>query len=484
MTGEFSEDVAIRNKSLALIRKTRAQLAQVDGGKFPTPSSEDARQLLLDVLKALEEPDMLAPMDPQVLHNRLIDLHRLVRDVEASSCDQISWPLVNYCDEIWSSLVTGNDHRIFYSLTDEHNYGISPFTVRVARSLDCLLPSQKVAEIVGGTQIFCLHLASLEDTNLPLYANIGHEFGHVVFSLMEQELVKVWLQEIRPALAAMWSHLDGIGKTSAARRKKRLLSVLFCFAKELVADQVGALVFGPAFYLSLYEMAWGNNRDAWTVRLDPIDDATKAYPSANFRLRCVRRSAEVDAFAQGLPDAVPALLPKRLRQAIADLASFSGTCNGGAVVVQPHSDSDCKAMQEVIAAGLGAMEEKLAAFLQHADEQIRARYDRSVARVGNADVAKLLHRLEDDILPNIVREEGELLGEPASFQAILTASAVYRIYLLSDAGVPAASTSVYQDIQKLERLTAKALEVSYVQRDFNRNHPAQARETRHEHPQS
>ncbi len=50
--------------------------------------------------------------------------------------------------------------------------------------------------------------------------------------------------------------------------------------------------------------------------------------------------------------------------------------------------------------------------------------------VSPEEVFQLLRRLEMDILPNII-PDNTLLGIPASFSAILNASAIYRIHVLS-----------------------------------------------------
>jgi hypothetical protein len=93
--------------------------------------------------------------------------------------------------------------------------------------------------------------------------------------------------------------------------------------------------------------------------------------------------------------------------------------------------------------------------------------DKIFPAVSPSAVYELLHRLENDILPNIV-PDNTLLGNPASFSAILNASAIFRIYVLANSDPSKDPDSIYREIQKVERLTAKALEVSYIQGEFNR----------------
>jgi hypothetical protein len=86
--------------------------------------------------------------------------------------------------------------------------------------------------------------------------------------------------------------------------------------------------------------------------------------------------------------------------------------------------------------------------------------------VSAKEVFELLRRLEGHILPNIF-PDGSLRGTPASFGAVLNAAAIYRICILASAEDVGDPKAIYRAIQMIERLTAKALEVSFIQRDFN-----------------
>jgi hypothetical protein len=86
--------------------------------------------------------------------------------------------------------------------------------------------------------------------------------------------------------------------------------------------------------------------------------------------------------------------------------------------------------------------------------------------VSAQDVVQLMHRLECNILPNIIPNNTRF-GIPASLATILNASAMYRVHVLASTDKNVGSEDIYRDIQKLERLTAKALEVSYIQHEFN-----------------
>ena len=87
-------------------------------------------------------------------------------------------------------------------------------------------------------------------------------------------------------------------------------------------------------------------------------------------------------------------------------------------------------------------------------------------RVSDEEVSALLLRLAHNVLPNIV-PDGTLLGVPATFATILNACALCRANLLLKRDAAKGPDDVHRELQKLERLTAKAFEVSYVQKQYS-----------------
>jgi len=129
--------------------------------------------------------------------------------------------------------------------------------------------------------------------------------------------------------------------------------------------------------------------------------------------------------------------------------------------IQPPSSNDATAISDVLESHFSEMKEALKGFAADCDEPVKRWCDETTPSVDSATVAELLHRLENHILPNIVRNE-TLLGKCAPFPAILIASALFRLQLLAreDSGNAA------REIAIIERLTAKALEVTYVHRGY------------------
>jgi len=236
-------------------------------------------------------------------------------------------------------------------------------------------------------------------------------------------------------------------------------------AQELFADLFAGLRVGPAFFLSLYEMSWGTNQHLWSVRLSPRDESIQAYPSSRFRLDCLREATGLDAFEAGAAAAFRGLKALSAR----DMASFAGSLStdheDDVVEVYPPSSEDHTVLRAVLQDHLTLIKECCLSFLGSCRGYLHDEYGQRFGRVDPRAVAELLRRLENDIVPNVV-PDGTLLGTPADFQTILNASALFRLSMLRDKGGQPDSPSVGEDIRRVERLTEKALEVSYVQHAY------------------
>src|SRR5438046_1857433 len=154
------EDSAILVKSLSLLTKMKSRLSAIDSSRFPTEQSRGAVVLLGEVLGKLADPALRAPMSPPVLYNTLFRIQELIDVLDRSASAQIAWPVVQYCDALWTDLFPAGSPRIFYSSTPAHNYMIFPFTETLVRYLDPILPRHVIDALCTNTKLYCLQLAS------------------------------------------------------------------------------------------------------------------------------------------------------------------------------------------------------------------------------------------------------------------------------------------------------------------------------------
>ena len=466
----FDTDGLILSKSLALVEKTRWRVSQIDTAGFPTVSTEIPRNLLLTTLDSMGNQSFWSAMNPEAFYSALIQIQDLVEKVEASTSDHISWPLVSYCDHFWKLLFPANEAKIFYSVFAEHNYGIGSFTESLRLILDPVLPPSEIDRIIDKKKVYFLQIASMEDENLPLYANIGHEFGHALFWAKESEILKILFEETISVLRIIQNALNTQDAALAGRRFTRILWIVKGIATELFCDQVGGMIAGPAFLLSLHEMGWGTDANLWSTRLSPRDASTKAYPSFAFRLSCLKSFLDTEDFEKELTHKLEPLPRAKgsLKTISSHVAEIPTQHTRDHPSVRPESDGDAKAIRQAVETHLAQIKTVLAKYLERCSLEILKPYKilPEFSSVSGEHVSELIQRLDANILPNII-PNGTLLGTPASFATILNASALYRMHVLSNRGADGGSLDINRQIQKVERLTAKALEVSYIQGEFN-----------------
>lgn len=463
---ELIEKEVIFSKCLALIEKTIENISQIDEGLFPTKVSEEARDLLLNALIKIKDKNMLRPMDPPVLYNRLISLQSLVEQVENSTINYISWPFVSYCNDIWESFYGLDGPKIFYTATHEHNFIISPFTTELSSALSVIMPSSIITEIVDKRELYCLHLSSLEGTNLPLYANVAHEFGHPLYYLNRSEFFEFWERRLKDVHDSILKDLKSLEKAQSSRIMIRVKAITLSIAKELLADLFAGLVMGPAFFLSLYEMSWGGNSSAWTIALSPISYDIEAYPSYNFRFRCIMEFINIMEIENKAKEEFKRIKKEKLKQIASIFSRIKLSDEDEVFIVRPDSDNDKLIILKTLNIKIGDLKNSLKGFLDDSYNFLINKYKKEFSTPNMHDVAELLIRLENNILPNII-PDGTLLGVPAEFYAILNASALYRLHILLDKNTPEDIGKIKDEIDKIERLAAKAFEVSYVQRKFS-----------------
>lgn len=450
------EGIAIRGKSLALIEKTRSRLAQIDDKKFPTAASSEAKQLVLSCLDRLASPDVLAVVSPEVLYAKLLMLQELVEQIEASVIDRISWPMVSYCDDIRNTLFAAGQASIFYSLTREHNYSLAPFAKILHSLLKDLLPAAAMSELFAGSNIFCLSLSSVEDDNLPLYANIGHEFGHALFSLYDKELAAMFALRFESVIQGARAEIVSDETFTDQDLPRTLFRGL---GQELFCDLVGALIMGPAFLLSAYEMSWGVESGTWNC-----DSAEQSgYPSWDFRLYCIKNWVQVDRFVVDAAREFKELNSSRLKGLPKYLEAIP-TDHSKDYLRLKFSGGKDSPREGFLNDHLTEIKQAYRLFLEDCLNWLRDQYGGKIRSINPRNIAELLRRLESDVLPNII-PDGSLLGRPAQFPDILNAAAMFRASLLTNPITPTAD-QIRGDLKKIERLTAKALEVSYIQATY------------------
>ena len=458
------ENKAIVSKALALNRKARTILLEIDETNFPTENSHEARDLVLKFLDEIRKPSVVNNVAPAALYNRHHALMDLVRKIELSSTREISWPLVSYYDAIWSRLFPADGPLLFYSQTLEYNYSISQFNKHIEHSLRGILSSTAIQGIALPTDIYCLELASVENDNLPLYANIGHEFGHAVFNERHAEVVGLLSSATSKLCQDLESDLQSLGAANSKRRMQKLGYAIYGIGKELFCDLIGCYLMGPAFYFSLYEIAWGGNRDYFPVTISPQVNRSRAYPSTNFRLEKIKSSLNLEELKVDgkklLSDSDSTL--NALLDLVTTVPSDHST---DSIRVRPREDVDRNELENVLTKRMSELKASLDQFWVDCESKLGNWFPNiNQPRVQPNEIVPLLQRIDSKILPNVI-PDSTLLGKRASFPAILNSSALYRLGKLLK-GDADKQDDLANDIELVERLTSKSFEVSYMHKEF------------------
>ncbi len=224
---------------------------------------------------------------------------------------------------------------------------------------------------------------------------------------------------------------------------------------------------GPAFFLSLYELGWGGTKSLSQIVLAPDENDIRAYPSTHFRLHCIKRFAKIGEFCDSAKSAF-GNLDSELRPLAGCLNSIPTNHVTDKVRVTDDGDGHAAAIETVFNSLLGPIKTALESFVASSHDALQHWFPNAFTALSASDVAELLERLHNHVLPNIIpMPDRPLLGRPADFMSILNACALYRHYILASNSA-ASFTELCKSSSRLERLTAKAFEVSFIQHEYNR----------------
>ncbi len=461
----FEQHVA-RSKAHILFGKAIDVLEQLDGDCFPTVTSDDVRGHLLNILRTLRDPDLIGGADPVLLYQQAVQFQEYVSILAASSIEHISWPLVGYCDQIWEEHFGTDSPRVFYSTTQQNNYFLVKFSEKLKNQLITVLPKSQIQTLFDGKAFYCLQLASVEDENLPLYAIIGHEFGHALFHKNADEYEEVALQAYESQLAV--SFQMSIQKHSGTplledenTRIDKLLSRIYVkLATELFSDMVAALLMGPAYLLALHETGWGTRKNLFRVALSPNGNWLEAHPSHQFRQSCLHKTLDLDVFCS---DLLKKKKNPELEKALGFLKESTTESEDDRVGVDSPENPDTAIIRHCLQENIVKVKESLQGTVIEFRKLHEKRHGGSNQSFSSDNIHALLERFSHHILPNII-PDGSPLGTPAEFADILNAAALERFEALE--GCDLQKDDSQKRIGVVERLTAKALEVSFVQKEY------------------
>jgi hypothetical protein len=450
VTDEYDAAGVLRLKSGELLLRLRETLEKIDSSSWPTPGSETARKFMLEVIATLEAPKVRAAASPSVYLQVARNLDPFVEAIARSSTRRISWPLVTYCNKIWTASLPSAQATPFYTVLDEYNYELEFFSEGV---LDEILPVVPLATVTALQakygRIYCVKVARLEDANLSLYGLLGHEIGHALWHENRTDLTNLVLK----AHEDLFNQAFGISAAVGTYYGSLVLAA----SEELFCDLFASRAIGPAYAFNCMEFTAGDaGLGDWNIVTR--NGRASAHPSWAFRCLAVHERLGLSQFVAGFDKEASSL---QLKVRGAGILRWHEELKGVAdrARVEPSSPEG----QQLVDFLEGKFEASKAATMIAIAEVEKHLKLGAPLQPGPRDIAALAERVSAGILPNIV-PDGTLLGKPADFISILACTTIYRNWLLTS--LQPEGPDLLDELDRVDRFTAKAMEVAYIQERY------------------
>jgi hypothetical protein len=463
---------AVYASCLLVIERMRDRLKHLDDDQFPTEATKFACDLLLNTLTAIEESININRPSPHVVYERLVNLRNRVLTLERSNSTLVSWPIACWFEQCWKTNISDPRIKVFFVQCQDHNYSILNFTNSILQELQ-EITTEDVRKKLADNMLFCISLASLEEDNVPLYASIAHEFGHIVSQIHSakfDDIIKTKLDPVTKAINA--SLLEE--KTKRNNDIGKLLPLVFyAFAEELISDAFAATLMGPSFILSMNEISWAvESTPLWHAWISKTQCYSNAHPSMSFRLNCLESILKYSTFREGI-DRIGQEFNKQGKDAVNEKEHPNLRTESYGYFIRHYNPTKDKILidgypllQKLIEANWQIFTR---AFFEIATESFKYfRETLSKKDVFIPDPAKifdLLQRLAHEIPPNII-EDITPLGQPADVPSIILTACLYRQKLFAEA-TSGTHVETMSELSKLDRLTSKAIESTFVQSLYN-----------------
>jgi hypothetical protein len=192
----------------------------------------------------------------------------------------------------------------------------------------------------------------------------------------------------------------------------------------------------------------------------------EAHSSTPFRLSLAKYWIKLDDFIKAAEKDFSDLKTEDIQKLPESLNSIPLDHSSDTIRISPKSDEDASIFKQMLEEFIPDVKKILENFVMRSRALMGEHYSfTNEYELKSIETKQLLKRLENNILPNIIPDES-LLGKPASFSTILNASAFYRLYLLTTEDNEI-KQELSNELEKLERLTAKSFEVSFIQAGFD-----------------
>ncbi len=397
-----------------------------------------------------------------------------LRYIEGASVERTPWSMVHAIEQLAQGLL--NNTLLIIRPQWHYNYGgvdvidewRSDVDAAFGGSIDEILSPEEWKSIYSQLpqRFYVLSFPGLERDNVLLHVNLGHEIGHIV---LEKFLITEDSNSLKRIRARVEETLESefqaspLLRDSAVEERVTMVQRIRRRAlEEIIADFFSIYLFGPAALFALHEVA------TFAQSLDMVSSFTHWYPPWRLRLRFALQELSWSEWKN------------RFDQVAGDFHWQSEQIRGGTEVLDAVDKYIAGLFQ--IAAGTAdqefikknpltmiayeSLDDTLTAAKSFLKDQLRLRTfvpSKSACK----DILSLMERLHYGIPPNeIVLTDGE---EPriADISSIFNAGWFHRVaYLPSMFGFEKPDI-YFQQLDILNRLVLKGIEMSDLQREYN-----------------
>lgn len=260
-----------------------------------------------------------------------------IRYVESARTPRLPWQVIPSFEKLVDWLRAGA--QVMLRPMWHYNYAtivsdLRELYLNELQEYEYYLPAIDVeSKIVSplGSAFHVISFPSLERDNILLHSLIGHELGHLVVTEIVEKHKKDFLdgvqsqiesvtkeelasKNVTPVSVPLW--YDQVLTTQITENSNRCLKYWERAMEEILADMVGALLFGPAALFSTFDIAVQSGFDI------PPSERNEYYPPWRRRIRHVLRI--VDEIATDLLSIKPDLFRMAAPMSLAERAGRLG----------------------------------------------------------------------------------------------------------------------------------------------------------------
>ena len=399
-----------------------------------------------------------------------------VRYIDGARSERLPWSIISAFQKRIERLLP--DVHILLRPQWKYNYSIDLDDLYVVyqktlSEYQDFVPGKKLDSDVLGklkSPFYLISFPSMERKNILLHTIIGHEIGHLyaekyITAEKRTSFSQAVIPEIERFVNEDIKPIPELGPLfeNAAKENQRieyLREVFRCWKRgleELLADVVGAILFGPAALFSCYESAIQQGID-----FEPSADHNY-YPPWRMRLRVILRVFDTPG-VKLLPidDTVFGKSKPEKTAIVNQLFAQIRT------ITSDRDDLNMIEKNKLWALAYKQIEADLTAGISFLLEDLKLRSELVTADKLYSKLSHLIERLENSIPPNAV--ESDIYNrQPADMVEIINAAWFYKISctesILKQDRSFNENSYIWRD--RLNNLTLKAIEYSDIERDYS-----------------